>query len=314
MISVILPIYNGGGWLRGALKSLQSQTYEDYEVVMVNDGSTDGSEEVCMEFAKADPKFRLINQPNSGVSAARNHGIENSKGEWIAFMDADDAMPPDALEVLMAHAEKSGAKIVVGKYIREVPKTVPAGEGHSMNVLSDTAIQIGLYQSLILNSPCGVLYHKSIFDGEPKLQFRAGRYEDLDFFYRAFERVDNVCILDRVVYFYRDTPGSFINKWSDARLDVLDVTDRIVEHMTSRSPQLYKAALDRRFSAHFNILVEMLKNKVDNPMQKERCWTVIKHQRFNELTDGKVRLKNKLGALVSYLGLPAIQLICKFLH
>ena len=312
MISVIMPIYNGGGWLRGALKSLQDQTFKDFEVIMVNDGSTDGSEDVCMSFSNSDPRFRLINQQNAGVSAARNRGIDVAKGEWIAFMDADDVMPPDALEVLITHAKSSGTKIVVGKYVREVPKSAPKGNGHSMTVHSDQAILIGLYQSIILNSPCGVIYHKSIFMGEPKLRFRTCRYEDLDFFYQAFELVDSVCILDRVVYFYRDTPGSFINKWSDARLDVLDVTDRIVEHMKSRSPELYKAALDRRFSAHFNILIEMTRNGIDNPVQKERCWNAIKKQRFNEITDGKVRVKNKLGALVSYLGMPVIQLLCKF--
>lgn len=157
-----------------------------------------------------------------------------------------------------------------------------------------------------------MLFHSSVFKGEKPLRFRKCRYEDLDIFYQAFERVDRICILDRVVYFYRNTPGSFINKWSDARFDVLDVTDRIVAHMKNKSPELYKAALDRRFSAHFNILVEMLRNGIENPEQLSRCLKVIKEQRFRELIDGKVRLKNKLGALVSYLGMPAIRVLCRF--
>lgn len=312
MISVIVPIYNGGKWLRLALESLRGQSFRDFEVVMVDDGSTDGSEKTCKEFAESDRRFRLISQPNAGVSAARNRGIETAKGEWIAFMDADDVMPPDALETLLAHANKSGAGIVAGKYLREIPKENPKATGNSMTVSADTAILIGLYQKIILNNPWGMLFHSSIFKGERPLRFRKCRYEDLDLFYQAFERTDKVCILDRVVYYYRDTPGSFINTWSESRYDVLDVTDRIVEHMERRTPALLMAAKDRRFSAHFNILIEMLRNGVDNKDQKERCLKVIKEQRLNELKDGKVRLKNKLGALISYFGLPAIKLLCKF--
>ncbi len=313
-ISVIVPIYNGGGWLRPALESLRGQSFRDFEVIMVNDGSTDDSEEVCRAFSDLDSRFRLVTQNNSGVTLARNHGIDIAKGEWIAFMDADDVMPPDALEIMMSYAQESGAGIVAGGYLHCVPSKPPTGKGGAMTVASDTAIMIGLYQMRILNNPWGMLFHTSVFKGERPLRFRKCRYEDLDLFYQAFERVDKVCIIDRVVYFYRDTPGSFINRWSDARLDVLDVTDRIVTHMKSRSPELYKAALDRRFSAHFNILLEMLRNKIDNPAEQERCLKIIKEQRFNELTDGKVRIKNKLGALVSYLGMPAIRLLCKFLH
>ena len=311
MISVIVPVYNAEEWLRDALESLQTQTYPDFEAILVDDGSTDGSVDICRELCLKDKRFRLISRKNSGVSAARNAGIDRARGEWIAFMDADDVMPADALEILMLHARKSGAGIVAGKYVREIPRLSPKGEGHAMIVASETAILIGLYQMRILNSPCGMLYRSEIFNGEKPLRFRNCRYEDLDLFYQAFERTDNVCILDRTVYFYRDTPGSFINTWSESRLDVLDVTDRMVEHMARRSPALLRAAEDRRFAAHFNMLVEMTRRGIDNPTQRERCLKTIKELRSKELVDGKVRLKNKLGALLSYLGMPAIRLICR---
>lgn len=311
-ISVIIPVYNAEEWLMEALESLQGQTYSDFEAIIVDDGSTDRSPIICKQFCDQDTRFRLTRQSNAGVSAARNLGMEMAEGEWIAFMDADDIMPPDALEVMMHHAKKSGAGIVAGGYVRGIPNKIPTGYGHSMTIPSETAILIGLYQMKILNNPWGMLNHSSVFNGNVPLRFRKCRYEDLDIFYQAFERTDKVCIIDRTVYFYRDTPGSFINTWSDARFDVLDVTDRIVDHMTYRSPALLRAANDRRFSAHFNILIEMLRNKIDNSQQMERCLKVIKAERGKELTDGKVRLKNKLGALISYMGLPAIKLLCKF--
>ena len=313
-ISVIVPVYNAEQWLRDALASLQAQTYAGFEAILVDDGSTDGSAEICHSICERDGRFRLLRQENAGVSAARNAGIDAALGEWIAFMDADDVMPADALTVMMTHACKSGAGIIAGGYTRGIPKRLPSGYGRSMTVDSDTAILIGLYQKRILNNPWGMLFKTDIFKGKRQLRFRGCRYEDLDLFYKAFERTGKVCILDRTVYFYRDTPGSFINSWSESRLDVLDVTDRMAEHMSHRSPALYRAAQDRRFSAHFNMLVEMTRRGIDNPGQTERCLRVIKAQRLNELKDGKTRLKNKLGALLSYLGMPAIKLICRSSH
>lgn len=310
-ISIIVPVYNAEEWLSDALESLQSQTYPDFEAILVDDGSTDGSAHICREMCLRDARFRFITQKNSGVSAARNAGIDQAQGEWIAFMDADDVMPADALEILMLHAGKSGAGIVAGKYVREIPRLSPKGVGHAMTVSSETAILIGLYQIKILNSPCGMLYKADIFKGESPLRFRHCRYEDLDLFYKAFEKTDKVCILDRTVYFYRNTPGSFINTWSESRLDVLDVTDRMVEHMAKRSAALLRAAEDRRFAAHFNMLVEMTRHGINNPTQRKRCLNTIKELRLKELVDGKVRLKNKLGALLSYFGMPAIKLICR---
>lgn len=311
LISVIVPVYNAEKWLWDALASLRAQTYAHFEAILVDDGSTDGSAAICRDFCEEDPRFRMIRQPNAGVSSARNAGLDTAKGEWISFLDADDMMSEDALEVLMAHTKTCNAGIIAGRYVRSLPDRRKEAHGNSMTVPSDTAIMIGLYQSRILNSTCGMLYRSDIFNCEKPLRFRHCRYEDLDLFYQAFERTDRVCILDRTVYYYRDTPGSFINTWSEARLDVLNVTDHIADHMANRSQTLLRAAQDRRFSAHFNMLVEMTRLRIDNPEQKERCLDVIKELRFHELTDGKVRLKNKLGALLSYLGMPAIRQLCR---
>ena len=108
-ISVIIPIYNADKWLNEALRSLQTQSFSDFDVIMVDDGSTDKSAEICQHYCDKDSRFRLISQPNKGVSSARNHGIDIAEGDWIAFMDADDIMPPDALEIMSGYALGSGA-------------------------------------------------------------------------------------------------------------------------------------------------------------------------------------------------------------
>lgn len=303
LISVIVPIWNASQYLREALESLRRQTFANFEAILVNDGSTDDSEAICREFCDADARFKLIYQLNAGVSAARNAGIEASEGEWIAFMDADDLMMPAALEMLLKASIESGAGIAVGGYQRGQNVKMSKCQNDKMTKVfdSDEAIRIGLYQKRILNNPWGVLFHRSVFKGSEPLRFRKCRYEDLDLFYQAFERVERVVIFDEIVYFYRDAPGSFINTWSPSRLDVLDVTDRMVEHFREKNPSLLRAAEDRRFSAHFNMLLTMRKFGVSDQRQKERCRRVIIEQRRAELADPNVRLKNKAGALLSYL-------------
>lgn len=318
-ISVIIPVYNAEPWLREALSSLREQTYVNFEAVMVCDGPTDRSVDICCEFSDVDSRFRLIIQPNGGVSAARNRGVTDSSGEWICFLDADDTLPIDSLSNLIKAVSLTNTKIAAGRYERGQDMTDETKEHHHGLlpvdiVSSEKAIAIGLYQKRILNSPCGVIFHRSVFCNPEPLLFRNGRYEDLDFFYRAFERTDRICLIDKTVYYYRDNPSSFINTWSRARLDALDVTDRIADHMTTRPPLLQCAARDRRFSAHFNILLLMLRHGIDIPVQRERCLKVIRENRLAELLDPNVRIKNKLGALASYLGMPAMRLLCKFSH
>lgn len=319
LISVIIPVYNAEPWLREALDSLREQTHADFEAIMVCDGCTDRSEEICREYGDKDPRFVILVQPNQGVSAARNNGVTISRGEWICFMDADDRLPSESLSDLLKAATLTNTKIAVGRFQRGLSLR-PVHE-KSVNGLfpveimsAEEAIVTGLYQKRILNSPWGVIFHRHLFFNPFRLLFRDCRYEDLDFFYRAFERTDRICLIDKCVYFYRDNPASFINTWSRARLDALEVTDRISIHMQSKSERLQEAARDRRFSAHFNIMLLMLFHGIDLPEQKERCMQVIRESRLAELRDPDVRLKNKLGALVSYLGMPAMRLLCKFSH
>lgn len=311
LITVVVPVYNAGPWLGAALESLRSQSHARFEAILVDDGSSDGSSEICRRYAEEDSRFLYFRQDNDGVSAARNKGIDLSSGEWIAFMDADDLLPSDSLLTLLSAAKETGCLIVAGEYSKKSPEPKSSKKGEATTVPSEEAIRIGLYQKRILNNPWGMLFHRSVFSGPDPLRFRKCRYEDLDLFYRAFERVPRICLADTMVYYYRDNPGSFINTWSDSRLDALDVTDRIVEHMKKHHPSLLAAALDRRFSAHCNILAEMVRRSIRNRSAFERCMRVIREQRVAELRDPEVRLKNKLGALASYPLLPAIRMLCE---
>lgn len=112
LVSVVMPIYNAEKYLKDNLPLLINQTYKNFELILVNDGSKDKSLAICQDFAKKDSRIKVISQENKGVSSARNLGIENSKGEYICFVDADDFTMPNYLSTLVSTIENNDLGIV----------------------------------------------------------------------------------------------------------------------------------------------------------------------------------------------------------
>ena len=112
LISVIVPVYNVEEYLEECLDSIQCQTYKNIEVILVNDGSTDSSKDICEKYCEKDNRFKLFCQPNKGLSATRNRGMSESKGEFISFVDSDDILKEDMLEQLMKQMSVEEVDIV----------------------------------------------------------------------------------------------------------------------------------------------------------------------------------------------------------
>lgn len=314
LISIVVPAYNAADYLAECLASIERQSYGRFEVTVVDDGSTDATPLIAAETAARDPRFKVVSIPNGGVSHARNHGTALSKGELLTFVDADDLLHPEALKTMKETLERRGADVCITRFrkfrgegrgrklaARRLPRHIQTEEYDY-----EGAMRTALYQKRLLNSPWGSLMKRGLI-GEGGA-FREGtRYEDLDAFYRMYGKARKIVYIDWGLYLYRDHPGSFMNTWSPGRLDVLDVTDRLLEHMRNHHPRLENAALDRRFSAHCNMLLLMRGNRAEDPEAMERCWRVIREGRRRALADRNVRLKNKLGALLSYVVLREIK-------
>lgn len=310
LVSVIVPVYNAARWLPELFGSLRSQTYGNMEVILVDDGSTDTSAADCLQLSEGDPRFRIVRKPNGGLSSARNFGLEHAGGEWIFFIDADDMVQPQALERLVATARTTHADIVVGSFENTSRMSSPPATRSPRILAPHEAVAVSLYQTPPMNHAWGTLYSRGIFfpDGP---RFTEGLwYEDLDLFYRLFERASRVAYLPEKLYFYRKNPSSFINTVSPARFDALRVTDKIERYYSGTA--LAPAARDRRFSAHFNMLVLLLRNGSDYPDVFRKAWDMVKCGRREALRNPRVRLKNKTGALLSYGGIPLLKLISKF--
>ena len=298
MISVIIPVYNVEDYLRQCIDSVLAQTFTDIEVILVDDGSTDSSGDICREYATGDARIRLIHKANRGLSSARNAGLEIARGSHVYFIDSDDLMTADCLERLEQARRETGSDIVCGGYTHE-PRELGSGKGR-LTVPSHEAIDITLHQRPgILNTAWGKLYPRQIFD---ELRFTEGIwYEDLDIFYRLYERVKTVTWLGVKMYLYRLHDSNFTSRWTPRRLDVLEVMERMERWAEEEAPQHLEAVHDRHFAAACNMFLLLSRNEPKHPA-RSHCWELVRRYRRGLITARGVRLKNRLGAVLSYLG------------
>ena len=305
LISVIVPAYNAEAFLDQCLESIVAQTYRHLEILVVDDGSTDGTGAMCDRWAERDGRIRVIHQPNGGHSAARNAALDVMTGELVAMVDSDDVLHPEFAAVLLDTMQRTGADIVVGDYI-PFDNATPAfpdavGTGTVKHYSRQEAILAVLYQQGLTHSPWGRLFKASLFD---EVRFPLGIiYEDLAIIYPLLSRCTLVVGVERPLYGYRWHEGNSMRVFSTRRTAVLDVCEQLEQQLRNEAPQYVGAARSRLLSAYFNILLLSHQDGSKEYRQlQDRCWEGIKRLRRGCLMDPMVRRKNKVGILASYLG------------
>lgn len=315
MVSIIVPAYNAERWLPAAVRSVLAQTEQDWELVLVDDGSTDATPGLCDGYAASDPRIRVEHTLNAGVSAARNHGLRLCRGQWILFLDADDVLHPDMIRIMLDAATRHNADMVsCATYQFHTPQQEADWLNTSFQVpvkerilTSENAIEEAYYQTSELNvSSCAKLYNRNVWHAN---SFYNGRYEDLEIACRLMESADRIVCVDAPLYGYRQNPDSYMHRFTLQRLDVLTVTEQLEAWGQSRSPEILRAMRDRRMSANFNIfmLSELAARRGDITRQQARdiqagCYAQIIRLRSNSIFNFQSRIKNRIGAGISLLG------------
>lgn len=315
MVSIIVPAYNAERWLPAAVRSVLAQTEQDWELVLVDDGSTDATPGLCDGYTASDQRIRVEHTPNAGVSAARNHGLRLCRGQWIMFLDADDVLHPDMIRIMLDAATRHNADMVsCATYQFHTPQQEADWLNTSFRtpvkervLTSGDAILEAYYQTSDLNvSVWAKLYSRSVWQGQ---SFYNGRYEDLEIACRLMEAADRIVCVDAPLYGYRQNPDSYMHRFTLQRLDVLTVTEQLETWGQSRSPEILRAMRDRRMSANFNIfmLSELAAHRGDITRRQARdiqagCYTQIRRLRRNSIFNSKSRLKNRIGAFLSLFG------------
>ena len=229
MISVIIPVYNVENYLEECLNSVQNQTYNNIEVILVNDGSTDKSKLICERYCKEDRRFHLLNQENQGQSVARNMGVAASAGEFIAFVDSDDIILPNYLETLMYYMAEdvdiveSQFTVSKKKFLDEKPKEPTIiFEGNSQE-----AVKAVSNHTLSVN-PVTKLYRRTVVESVPYLEGII--FEDIYSGVGMLKYIRKIIKLDYVGYYYRQHQSSTMHRtFTPKNLDVFTASDQLID-------------------------------------------------------------------------------------
>ena len=215
LISIIVPVYRTEQYLHQCVDSLLAQTYTRIEIILVDDGSPDGSGMICEEYAAKDPRVRVIHQENSGPSAARNTGLAHATGEYVMFVDSDDWISPDNCEKAVTVALEQNVDVVIWSYRREFPdrsldrhifaeEQAFTGEAYRrlfLKVLGDTVTPETLDS---LSSACNKLYKlEGIAESVRFMDIKIIGTEDLLYNVQVFLRAQNAYYLREAFYHYR---------------------------------------------------------------------------------------------------------------
>ena len=212
-ISVIVPVYNTEKYLRRCIDSILSQTFTDFELLLINDGSTDSSGEICDQYAAKDERIRVFHKENGGVSSARNVGLDEAKGEWIAFVDSDDYLLSNALDLI---TDLENEDFVICSYQRFIENQNPLSviyESCRLNTQSLKRFYSLNLHTAILRTPWGKFFRKELI-GNLRFNESIRVGEDTLFVIDYSIRVCSCKILDKVSYAYREYGVSFFSKYN----------------------------------------------------------------------------------------------------
>lgn len=247
-ISIIVPVYNVKGYLYECLESLVSQSFEKYEIILINDGSTDGSDLICKKYEEKYENICYYSQSNKGQSAARNLGVSKSKGEYILFVDSDDYIIKDTCKVLYEAAIKYDVDIVIGDILNEKEKILKDKSfraiPHENQKISVAQYCIEAFEYNIYDIVPWIRLVKKQYLQENKIEFLEGcYYEDHEYSMKIFTSDNGSVLKIRFpFYFYRtDRAGSTTNYASRKKgEDFL----RVIEKMESNMEKINKKALN----------------------------------------------------------------------
>lgn len=223
LVSVIIPVYNGERFLREAVQSVLDQQYSPIEIIIVDDGSTDGTATVARSFSKT---VRYLHQTNKGPAAARNRGIEHARGSLLAFADADDLWPANKLELQLPYLIRDpNIDIVLGR-IQQVRLSETVNGQTLAQEFAEPAFSVNLGSAVIRSS---VFERVGLFDESMRYS------EDVDWFLRAREAGAEIVTIDAVTLLYRQHEQNMTRGKSTSELNVLKALKRSLDRRRERS-------------------------------------------------------------------------------
>lgn len=243
-VSIIVPVYNIEKDLPTCLDSILKQDFKDYELLLINDGSTDTSGEICDNYALSNPKIKVFHQKNSGVSAARNFGLGKSDGEWVCFVDGDDTLYPYSLNAILKEADKYKSEMIIARsFIFESGQIQKERYKFSESFLNRTFNGYELISEKLYKrgSVCGCIFNRD-FLRENELNFplflKIG--EDSLFMSLVQLYVQQILFIDQKFYLVNEREGSASRSWSFEKLYKMSDNIQFINNYIEKHPDLNK--------------------------------------------------------------------------
>ena len=298
-ISIIVPVYNVEAYLERCVESILKQTYTNLEILLVNDGSTDKSGELCDKLALRDHRIRVIHKENGGLSDARNRGIDEASSNLIGFIDSDDYIDEDMYETLYRQMVASKADLsMCGHYdvYHQIPEKQVA-ETKTWELMPEEAIKMVMEAKILSVTAVNKLYKKALFE---QLRFRIGKIaEDAFIMVDLIHQCSKVVATNEKKYYYVHRENSITTqKFSLKFLNVIEAYEQNAKIISENYPDLYDVAIMRLNWAYFYVLDRLLvDNDFKDKVLEDRLISYLKKNKKSILMDSRFTRARKMSFL-----------------
>lgn len=319
MVSIIIPVYNTAQYLTDCINSVLLQDVDDFEIILIDDGSTDISGVMCDQYAKQYKTVRTIHQKNSGLSAARNTGIEIARGEYITFVDSDDMLAGGFINRALELAKMYEADLVAFSNVR-----CEADEKWSIEYSKTKKIQVYVYDDRVQKMKkfligaeigtmaCAKLYRKELFE---KIRYPSGKlHEDVFTTYKVVDEASRIVTTSQIGYIYRKSPNSITTKaFSERRLDSVEAKKTQLSFIRENYPSLQKEAETGVIYACNQCMMLMARSRYNNKVVMNEFQRLYRDYGKSYLSS-PVSIKGKVLACLAILDVRLVYFILRNIH
>lgn len=317
LVSVIVPVFNVAKYLNQCIASITNQTYQNLEIILINDGSTDNSPTLCDAWCQKDHRIRVINQENLGLADARNTGIKHANGEYLAFVDSDDWLEPQFIETLIKSAQDSNSDIsIVGRFL-EYANSQSASAHEPQQILSPEAcLKRIFYNQNLDQSAADKLYKAELFT-KKHILFPSGKeHEDTTTICQIITQAHTISFYPIPLYHYRKNNSDSITHapFSIKKLDLIDLSTKATEKIIHIYPDLTRAGKCFLMHAYLSTLARAYQTKEPDQKVIQELFAYTKQHRAAILKDREAPTTVKIALLTTFLGPKFYYFVWKYLH
>ena len=325
-ISILMPVYNSQEYLKNTVQGVINQSYKEWELILVDDGSKDNSKNICIELQKIDNRIRFVNKENTGVSDTRNIALDNAKGKYIAFIDSDDSVHKDYLKILLSSIEKSNGQLAVCGFkerkistngqIEELSRVFYPKEVIATEDMKDLIMDFG--NSGLLNPLWNKLYSRKIIE-ENNIRFKeeVETGEDFIFNLQYFRKINNICFSKGELYYYirrnnNSITYQYIDNMYEKGLEIHNLLEDFLKDMNFYNSKnkyiIYGNNLMGVFSAFLNLFHKDC--KLTLKQKKHYIKAIVNREYVSECAVNRKRDKGLIGLTALLVRIKNSTIIC----